>query len=148
MNNINNPIEQAHPADVALGGRELSRRQQDLLDRLPEYGSQAIFHKRDVSMLDLSAMTAKTGDEFAMFTRGSERMVVRGDKKRVPVYVDDAEKMRNEGYRWSGHTHAGISDASLIVSNGDRRILVTFGQSNSVLYNAAGRRKIFTIKEE
>ena len=40
--------------------------------------------KRDVSMLDLSAMTAETGDEFAMFTRRGERLIVRGDAKKIP----------------------------------------------------------------
>ena len=99
-------------------------------------------------MIDLSAMTAKTGDEFAMFTREGERLIVRGDSKRVPIRVKDAEKLRREGYRWGGHTHTGYTDASLVASDGDRKILQAFGQNNSVLYNAAGRHVLVTQKED
>ena len=145
---ISSPIEQAHPADVAFGARDLNEKQQAILEKLPEYGSQAFVNKRDASMLDLAALTAKTGDEFTMFTRKGKRLIVRGNAKRVPVYIDDAEEMRSEGYRWSGHTHAGFTDASLVVSNGDRRILVVFGQSSSVIYKAAGRRGMVTLGED
>ena len=145
--NINNPIEQGHPADIAFGAKELSPGQQEILDKLPEYGSQAIVRKRDVSMLDLSALTAKTGDEFAMFTRKGYRLIVRGDIERVPVNSGMAKELRDAGYRCSGHTHPGFSDASLIASDGDRLILAAFGQDSSSLYNAAGRRAIVKSKE-
>jgi len=59
------------PDDIFRHGLSLDNRQQRVLDELPGTGSKAVFGKEDVSMLDLSALTAKTGDEFAMFTRCS-----------------------------------------------------------------------------
>ena len=56
-----------------------------VLDKLNGYGSHVTVRKRDVSMLDLAAMTAATGDEFAMFTRGGKRLIVRGNPKSVPL---------------------------------------------------------------
>ena len=140
---INNPIEQGHPADVAFGAMELSQRQQAILDKLPGYGSQAVVRKRDVSMLDLAALTAKTGDEFAMFTRKGNRLIVRGDASQVPLFRSGALELNAQGYKWSGHTHPGFDAKSLVVSNGDRKILGCFAQDNSVLYNAAGRYVVF-----
>jgi len=140
---INNPIEQGHPADVAFEAKELNQRQQEILDRLPEYGSQVTVNKRDVSMLDLAALTAKTGDEFAMFTRKGDRLIIRGDEKQVPLYRSGAIALNAQGYRWSGHTHPGFDAKSLDVSDGDRKILSYFDQDNSVLYNAAGKYVVF-----
>ena len=136
---IGTPIEFGHPADVVFGAKELSRRQQNILNELPGCGSKAIFRKKDVSMLDLSALTAKTGDEFAMFSRKREQLVMRGDKNSVPIGPVEAIVLRDEGYRWSGHTHPGYGGASLIVSDGDRLVLEAFGQAKSALYNSAGK---------
>ena len=144
---MNNPIEFGHPVDVVFSAKELSQRQQNILGKLPGYGSQVIVDKRDVSMIDLSALTAKTGDEFAMFTRGGKRLIVRGDYRSVPISVESAAVLHNEGYRWSGHTHVGLADTSLIASNGDKRILKEFEQSKSALYNAAGKYTLVTLKE-
>ena len=65
----------------------------------------------------------------------------------MPILIRDAKELRNAGYRWSGHTHPGITDASLVVSDGDRKILRAFRQNSSVLYNAAGRREMVTMEE-
>ena len=139
---ISNPIEFGHPADVAFGGKELNQRQQRILDQLPGYGSQAVVKKRDVSMLDLSAMTAKTGDEFAMFTRKGERLLVRGNVEGIPLKEKELIELSVRGYRWSGHVHPGITETDLIYSDGDKKALELFKQKNSVIYNAVGRYKL------
>jgi len=146
-NVINNPIEQAHPVDVAFGAKKLNRRQQKILGMLPGYGSRAIVNKRDVSMLDLAALTASTGDEFAMFTRVGKRLIVRGNRDGVPLFKSDITKIREEGYRWSGHTHPGYTEAHLIASQGDKDALKILGQNNSVIYNSLGRHALINPKE-
>ena len=137
---INSPIESRHPVDVAFGAKELDPRQQRLLDKLPAYGSEAVVKKRDVSMLDLSAMTAATGDEFALFTKGKERLVVRGGLLHgihgVPVNPERAQALKAQGYKWSGHTHPEVN---IVPSGGDRAVLEAFEQNQSVIYNPFGR---------
>ena len=139
---MNIRIEQSHPADILFGDKKLNRRQQEILDKLSEYGDQILVKKGYVTMLDLSAMTAKTGDEFALFTRKGERLIIRGDAKQVPLYAEDIKRLRDGGYCWSGHTHPGFTDADLIDSDGDRKTLALFGQKRSVIYNAAGRYRV------
>jgi hypothetical protein len=136
---INAPIELGHPVDIAFGAKNIKFRQQRILSLLPKYGSQAVVRKRDISMLDLSAMTAQTGDEFAMFTRKGERLIVRGNSQNVPLDTEDLASLRDDGYRWSGHTHIGITEASVIPSKGDMEALDVFRQRNSAIYNAAGK---------
>jgi len=144
---INSPIEQSHPVDVAFGAKELNQRQQKVLDMLPDCGSQVIVNKRDVSMLDLAALTSDTGNEFAMFTCKGKRMIVRGDESSVPLFESDIIRLREEGYRWSGHTHVGFTEAHLIASDGDIKVLSLTGQSNSVIYNSLGKYALIQPKE-
>ncbi|MCL2107849.1 MAG: hypothetical protein FWH20_00695 [Oscillospiraceae bacterium] len=88
-------------------------------------------------------MTAETGDEFAVFTRKGRRLVIRGNKTQVPLYQSQASELKAAGYKWSGHTHPGFGDNSLIASDGDRKMLEKFAQTRSVIYNAVGKRVVF-----
>ena len=99
--------------------------------------------KSEVSMIDLSAMTAKTGDEFAMFTKGGERLIVRGNSYSVDIGIETATQMAYNGYQWSGHTHPGFDQLSLFASDGDIAILEAFNQNESVIYNSLGQYAIF-----
>jgi hypothetical protein len=152
MNNmepaIQEPIEIRHPAEIFHGYKELTQRQRELLNKLPEYASQIVTRKHDVSMLDLSSLTAETGDEFAMFTRKGERLIIRGDNKQIPLEPKDIISLHENGYRWSGHTHPGNSEVDLIASDGDKLALELFGQNNSVIYNAVGKNKLIYPEDE
>ena len=97
---IKKPIEFSHPVDITFGEKDLNRKQQKILDSLPKYGDSVIVKKRDASMIDLAALTAKTGDEFAMFTRKGERMIVRGNSEQIPLSMENILDLRNAGYRW------------------------------------------------
>lgn len=62
--------------------------------------------------------------EFALFTLGSRRIVVRGDSRALDI-KDLLPKLRSEGWRWSAHTHPGTRDIVLNASGkfGDRDVL-------------------------
>ena len=130
-----------------IWGKDLSARQLSILDKLPGYGSSEVFKKRDVSMIDLAALTANTGHEFAMFTRSAERLVIRGNAKRVPLNESNLIKLRDDGYRWSGHTHPGSQLVDLESSDGDKETLRIFNQANSVIYNATGKHRLIYPQE-
>jgi hypothetical protein len=95
-------------------------------------------------MADLAALTAETGDEFALFTKGGNRMIVRGGYDRVPVGLQDAERLNALGYRWSGHTHPGMDRNTLMSSPGDRKVIGAFlRQERSQILNSLGQRDDF-----
>ena len=94
--------------------------------------------KKTVNMSDLSALTAYTGHEFAMFTKGNERIIIRGNSVKVNIDISKAEQLAKEGYRWSGHTHPGVDSNCLIASAGDKAILQCFNQQTTVIYNSKG----------
>lgn len=140
---MDSPVEQRHtgkgnPNAVLLFDIDLNNRQQKLLEKLPEYDSRVVVPKKSVNMRDLAALTAKTGDEFAMFTKGKERLVIRGNAYMVNIGIEEAMRFAEEGYRWSGHTHPGIDINVLMPSDGDKQILGGFEQNQSVIYNSKG----------
>lgn len=148
INNIDSPIEQrntakGNPNAIIQFNRPLNNRQQKLLDKLPEYDSNIIVNKKNVNMKDLSALTAVTGDEFALFTKGKKRLVIRGNTRGVNVDIMKANELSKNGFKWSGHTHPGINTNCLMPSPGDVLILKAFGQSQSLIYNSKGRYDIF-----
>lgn len=148
INSIEQPIEQRHtgkgkPNAVLTFGTELNNRQKELLTQLPEYDSRATVPKKTFSMSDLSALTAYTGDEFAMFTKGGERLIIRGDSKSVNIGIDSAASLSSQGYRWSGHTHPGMDYNCLFASTGDKNVLREFRQKTSVIYNSKGQYLTF-----
>lgn len=96
---IEQPIEQQHtgkgnPNAILTFDMSLNNRQQKLLDSLPGYDSRAVVPKESVNMSDLSALTAKTGDEFAMFTKGGERLIIRGNSSKVNIGLDEAKNFQ------------------------------------------------------
>lgn len=145
---IEQPIEQQHtgkgnPNAILIFDVDLNNRQKELLERLPEYDSRIIVPKETVNMADLSALTARTGDEFAMFTKGNQRLVLRGNSIKVNISADDAKQLSKEGYKWSGHTHPGETLRCLLPSYGDKSILKCFSQDISVIYNSKGEFSTF-----
>lgn len=143
ISSIEKPIEQTHtgksnPNAVLTFDVPLNNRQQELLDKLPGYDNRITVPRNAVNMADLSALTAKTGDEFAMFTKENERLIIRGNSATVNIHISDAKELAAQGYRWSGHTHPGTGINVLMPSGGDKTILMCFEQEISVIYNSKG----------
>lgn len=122
----------------------LNKRQQRLLDNLKKKGDYVSIRKNDVSMKDLSALTAKENVEFSMWTLGSNRIIVRGNANNSNPNKEVSNKILTYHYKLSGHTHIGLFNDNLLESPGDIQTLSFLKQNKSVIYNSSGRYKIFT----
>ncbi len=142
------PIEQrntskGNPGAMLHFDRPLNNRQIRLLDALPAFDSRTTVRKSDVNMRDLSALTAFTGVEYALFTRRGERLIIRGSEYMTNIDPETAAQMAADGWRWSGHTHPSAGVNARTASSGDYRILEAFGQQYSMIVDIAGRFDIF-----
>lgn len=145
---IEKPIEKQHtgkgnPNAILHFDLELNNRQKKILGQLPECDCHVMVKKNYINMSDLAAFTAKTGDEFAMFTKGSDRLIVRGNSTSVNIDVKMAADLAVKGYKWSGHTHPGYDFLAMQPSDGDYEILKCFKQHSGVIYNSKGEFRTY-----
>ncbi|MCA9088359.1 MAG: hypothetical protein KDA90_06950 [Planctomycetaceae bacterium] len=120
--------------------KPLTSSQRSLLGNLQSAGAEVIVGKKFVSMNDLRNLTLHTGDEFAMLTRGGERMIVRGNGGKIPTLnADRAAQLSGQGWRFSGHTHTPGFQA--VRSQGDINVLRAFGQRQSAIWGAQWRTR-------
>ncbi len=132
------------PEDILFAGATLNKRQQRLLSQLQNYGDITVTKKNNVNFKDISALTAYTNNEFALFTNSGQRMIIRGNSVKVPVNIDIAQEYAAKGWRWSGHSHPGISKIVLEPSDSDRIILQQFkNQKHSATVNSTGSYRKF-----
>lgn len=150
---ISSPITQrntgkGNPNAVVMYDLELNNRQKDLLDKLPYYDSRVLVEKNAIDLKDIAALTAKTGDEFAIFTNGSRRLIVRGDTGSIGIPDYELMDMGTKGYRLTGHTHPGVDRFCLFPSEGDKLALRLLKQKQSVIYNSRGQFITFDLFDE
>lgn len=131
-----------NPAAISRGFGALNSRRAAVLEQLPEFGSSTVAHK-SFGQRDLSALTAATGDEFAMFSTGGRRMIFRGDASSVPINPEMASQLAGQGSRWSSHTHPGYG-YGVLRSPGDQAVLGAMGGNQSAIFNSMGQRGMFT----
>jgi hypothetical protein len=136
---ISSPIK-GNPRAIWRGYASLSRIQQEVLSKLPASGAQTIVAKGAFSLKDLAAVTAATGDEFAMFTLAGRRLIMRGTRDGVPVNQEIAAGLAKQGWRWSAHTHP---DGVLRSSVGDRLIIKEFGNEKSAILSPEFKYRLF-----
>jgi RHS repeat-associated protein len=104
---------------------------------LPHSGATAVFRKGDISMAQLRTLTNVTGDEYSMFTLGSQRFVVRGRGSIVDVSPSvHADLLSGKYGRFSGHTHP--PGHSLNPGPGDQPFLRSMNQKQSGIWGNDG----------
>lgn len=115
----------------------LTKRQAEIHAALSEPGAFATFHKRQVSMSDLQKIGQVTGDEYSMFTRGSRRLILRGNGNEVAVSAEMYDDLLKGVYgRWSGHTHP--PGYTLMPGPADRPFLASMNQRASSIWGDGG----------
>jgi hypothetical protein len=127
----------------------LKGRQARLLAQLTRPGSRILIAKKLVSIRDLGALTAACSDEFALFTLGGQRLLVRGDQRSIWLTPRQLQALATAGYRFSGHSHPRRQQQgdviSVSASDGDRAVLhkIFSKQKQSVIIDSGGNRNVF-----
>ena len=83
------------------------------------------------------------GEEFAMLTIGGRRLIVRGNATSIPIDINKAKVLGEQGWRWSSHVHP---DGTLMSSEGDRLIIRFFRNTRSEIFDLKGTRIPFNSK--
>lgn len=129
-----------------MSNSKLSLTQNKLLNILGSNNYIIIDKRKEnikINMHDLSALTAVTGVEYALFERNDKYIVFKGSDKEVCFNDNQLDLILNGRYEWVGHTHPGNSYNCLIPSDDDYKMLEVLHQKRSVIYNSIGRYYVF-----
>jgi hypothetical protein len=102
--------------------------------------------RNEVNLRDIAALTARNGVEYAVFTRGPQRLIIRGSRTSVNVDIARAAALYRSGHRWTVHSHPSRRDdlRKPRSSEDDRGILMEFkSQSFSAVLNSRGDHRLF-----
>lgn len=134
-------------AALKNGTVELKEHQQRILDKLPSQGSFARVKKKDVSLDDLAALSAKAKCEFALFTKGKNSIVLRGGYSSCNIGQTLQEEVIDRKWEWVGHSHPTITKLS--ASKEDVLALKHFTwQKDSSIIDLKGNVITFTADEQ
>ncbi|WP_224365459.1 RHS repeat-associated core domain-containing protein [Hyalangium versicolor] len=127
---------------------KLTARQAKLLAQISSPGESVLVRKSDVNLTDLSALTNYSKAEFGMFTLGGRRMVFRGTPGNLGISSEKIHELALDGWRFSGHTHPGVTNTVLNASPDDRNVLRLFNemgtQKRSAILNSQGKLRTFS----
>jgi RHS repeat-associated protein len=143
------------PASAAPSSVNLNRHQRQLLEQLRQKGDFVELPKKMLRISDMTRLSAHERVEFALFTRGGQRILMRGDLNSVPFTPGMAKKWAQQGWRWSGHTHPVSGESPLVQSSwrrgSDQGVLWRFSQYGrqrySAVYDWGKRYRVFTADE-
>lgn len=133
----------------SVKGKEnkLSMKHKLLLSKTPKKLSWCLMKAKKVDITDLPALTAATGDEFAIFEKGKHRILLRGSGPNWEIPDDLWETIVKEKWRWNGHSHPVKGKA--IASAEDRKTLrLLTWQNESYIINLQGEIFEFNPDEQ
>ena len=133
----------------SVKGKEnkLSMKHKLLLSKTPKKLSWCLMKAKKVDITDLPALTAATGDEFAIFEKGKHRILLRGSGPNWEIPDDLWETIVKEKWRWNGHSHPVKGKA--IASSEDRKTLrLLTWQNESYIINLQGEIFEFNPDEQ
>lgn len=128
---------------------ELSLKQKKLLELLKNNVYVRIDKKTfniNITMKDLSCLTAYTGLEYSLFERNDKYILVKGGATGMNLGVKLSSEIINGKYRWEGHTHPGYTRNSLMPSSSDYNVLKLLHQKRSAIYNSCGDYLIYELE--
>jgi len=102
---------------------------------------------KQVNIKDLAALTAATGDEFALFSSGNSKILIHGGIKwEIP---EDVWRIISEHqYVWEGHSHPTFT-GKIVASREDLDTLKLFTwQRKSYIIDLNGEVEEFTASEQ
>ena len=116
---------------IRLGNAGLTKRRQNMLDRVPEPGHYASFEKGSVEIIDLAYLSAQEGHEFALIRGKKNDILVHGTSSGCEFDSDFEDAFMNGKMKLIAHSHPDYD--RIIPSKEDRDFLKKIHQDRSII---------------
>lgn len=99
----------AYLANLSSGDITLRKKQKEVLKKVPKAGDWNYFRNKEVDIKDLAALTAATGDEFALFAGKNGKIVIHGNSMKWNIPEEAWNEIKNNQMIWIAHSHPTIT---------------------------------------
>ena len=138
---------QQYLRDLKNNTVNLKARQEAIYQKIPNRNDAEIFRKKHVNIKDLAALTAYTGDEFALFYKGKRAIVVHGSPSNCNVYGETYDTIIREKWVWIAHSHPTTTKLKPSPSDVDSLKLFTWQKESSII-DLKGKIINFTASQQ
>ena len=138
---------QQYLRDLKNNTVNLKARQEAIYQKIPNRNDAEIFRKKQVNIKDLAALTAYTGDEFALFYKGKRAIVVHGSPSNCNVYGETYDTIIREKWVWIAHSHPTTTKLKPSPSDVDSLKLFTWQKESSII-DLKGKIINFTASQQ
>lgn len=133
--------------NLSEGNVTLRKNHKRLFEKVKNRGDWVELRKKQLKITDLAALTAYTGDEFAIFTGNNKKILVHGSKKWI-ISGELWHTIRDNKYIWEAHSHPTFM-GKIIPSEEDIQALSLFTwQRKSSIVDLNGRVIEFTASRQ
>lgn len=122
---------------------KLNKRQKKLNEILKTAGDYYEGSWKEIKISDISHLTALNNVEYMVFSKGNRRIIIKGGQRGASLTGELFDKIKNEGWKLSAHTHPHITREGLQSSTDDVKTLQALNHKRSVILNAIGERRQF-----
>ncbi len=131
---------------IRLGNAGLTKRRQNMLDRVPEPGQYASFEKGSIEIIDLAYLSAQEGHEFALIRGKKNDILMHGTATGCDFDSDFEDAFMNGKMELIAHSHPDMD--KIIPSKEDREFLKKINQKTSIIISwYTGRQIEFSTDE-
>lgn len=132
---------------LSHGKVSLKKHQENILNRFSNGSIFVEMKKRDVKLDDLAALTATTGTEFALFTKGKNVILLKGSYSSCTIPASLLQRLTEEQWIFTGHSHP--TTTKIMASGADRNVLKRFTwQKKSYIIDLNGNIEYYTADEQ
>ena len=111
----------------------LRHEQQKLLDLIPTTNDWVELRKKQVEINDLSALTAATGDEFALFSGANSKILIHGSGSSWNIPKDAWDQIKENKFIWEAHSHPTITNLNPSADDIDTLKLFTWQEKSCII---------------
>lgn len=96
-------------ANLSYGNVTLRKKQKKALSKIPKPGDWSHYRNKEITTEDLAALTAYTGDEFALFSGKNGKIVIHGNSIKWNIPQDAWREISETKMIWESHSHPTIN---------------------------------------
>ncbi len=120
-------------SNLSNGKISLRKKQKEVLSKIPKAGNWGYFRNKEIDTEDLAALTAATGDEFALFKGDNGKIVIHGSSIKWNIPKDAWDEIERGHMIWVSHSHPTMTNLTESPEDIDTLKMFTWQKKSTII---------------